>query len=85
MFSARRTQLCSLSWVPAEEALHLVEALGQPIDVLAVGVNVEAGPRAGLLAEPLVERHRAVVAGTDGDRLAIEQRRDVVRMRVGAG
>ena len=60
----------------------MLQAVGQAVDVVAVGVDVEAGARRGRLAEPLVERLRAVVAGADRDRLAVEQRGHVVGMGV---
>ena len=46
------------------------------------GVDVEAGARRGGLAEALVERLRAVVAGADRDGLAVEERGHVVGVDV---
>ena len=45
-------------------------------------VEIEAGPRAGGDAEPVVQRLRAVVAGADGDALLVEQLGDVVGVRL---
>ena len=45
-------------------------------------VEIEARPRAGGDAEPVVQRLRAVVAGADRDALLVEQLGDVVRMRL---
>ena len=68
--------------IPAEDALHAAQAGRQAVEVVAVAVDVEAGARRGRLAQALVERLRAVVAGADGDRLAVEERGHVVRVDV---
>ena len=71
--------------VGAEDALHAAQAGRQAVDVVAAAVDVEGGAAGGRLAEPLVERLRAVVAGADGDRLAVEERGHVVGVDASAG
>ena len=46
-------------------------------------VDVEAGPGRGREVEPLVERHRAVVAGADRDADAVQDLGHVVRVDAG--
>ena len=62
----------------AKDPLDLVKATRQPIDFGQRVVEVKAGPGAGLNAQPLVQRHGAVVAGADRDAVAIEQLGNVV-------
>ena len=72
-------------WAATEDTLHPAQAGRQAVDIVGVAVDVEGGTAGGRLAESLVERLRAVVAGTDGDRLAVEQRGHVVRVRLRQG
>ena len=64
----------------AEELLDLQQAVGEQVDVVAGRVDAEARPRGRGQVEPLVERHRAVMAGPDGDPEPVEHLGDVVRV-----
>ena len=61
-----------------EEPVDLAQADDELVHVLAGRVDVEAGPAGGRQVEPLVERHRAVVAGPDCDAEPIEHLGHVV-------
>ena len=50
------------------------EAYDEAVDVVGGTVDAEGGTAGGRLTQPLVQRLRAVVSGTDGDGLAVEQR-----------
>ena len=63
--------------LPVEDPLDLDETGRQRVDVVARGVDAERGPGRGGQVEPLVERHRAVVAGPDRDAEAVEDLRHV--------
>src|SRR5262245_35938221 len=55
----------------AEESLHVGQRFAEAIDFFRRVVEIETGPRAGGNAQSLVERHGTVVAGPDGDALAV--------------
>src|SRR5581483_2108109 len=61
-----------------EEPDDLPEAGGEGVDVLGRREDREARPGRRRDVEPLVERHRAVVAGPDADPEAVEDLGDVV-------
>jgi len=69
-----------LSWqvwgsgpLPAHEGLHILESLGQAVELGAGGVGVEAGPDGGGDLEMLHHRLGAVVAGPDSDAFLVKQ------------
>src|SRR2546426_9498457 len=66
----------------AEEFLGLPQRLDKGVHFVARVVEVEAGARGGGDAEFLVERHRAMMTGPDGDAFLIEEGRQIVRMNV---
>src|ERR671922_1466068 len=51
----------------AENLLHFVQAVHEPVDLLPHGVEVEARAVRGRDAEPLHQRLAAVVTGSDRD------------------
>jgi predicted enzyme related to lactoylglutathione lyase len=55
-----------------------VEAVDETVDFLGGGVDAEAGAGGGGDAEAVHQRLGAVVAGADGDAVAVEDLRDVV-------
>src|SRR5439155_16713681 len=63
-----------------EELMCLVESFGEAIDLFRDGVEVEAGAVRRRDAELRHQRLAAVVPGTDGDAVHVEDLRDVVRM-----
>ena len=56
------------------------EAGDQGVDIVVRGVEADRGASARGQAEPLVQRHGAVMAGTDGDPVEVQQRPDVLRV-----
>ena len=62
-----------------------VERIGQRVDVVAVVVQVEAGPRRGGDAEHPHQRLGAVVAGADAHVALVEHLADVVGVEVAEG
>ena len=92
--SSRRPKLCGplvvLEDLVAVELVHrstvararrppgVEQALDQAVDLLAGGVDAEAGAGRGGDAEALHQRLGAVVAGADGDAVAVEDLGDVV-------
>ena len=51
----------------AEDTLDVEQALDERVDVLAGRIDVERSSGGRSQVEALVERHRAVMAGADGD------------------
>src|SRR4029079_10081699 len=72
---ARPPRLRAVEYPP-----DLVEAACQLVDVVGRRVDAEAGPGRRGQIEPLVERHRAVMAGPHRDAVAVEDLGDLVRM-----
>jgi hypothetical protein len=66
----------------AEAVADVADRFDQEIDFGRRIVEIEAGSGAGRDAETVVQRLRAVVAGSDSDALLIEKLGDVVRMGV---
>ena len=61
-----------------EDPAGVVQALDQPVDLLGRRVDAEAGAGRRGDAEAVHQRLRAVVAGADGDAVAVEDLGDVV-------
>ena len=61
-----------------------MQALGQPVDLIRHGVEVEARAVGRRDAELAHQRLAAVMPGADRDRLHVEDLRDVVRMGTAA-
>src|SRR5689334_21886240 len=66
----------------AEGPQDLVQAFHQRVDVLAPVVERQGGARGGGAAQAPHQRLAAMVAGADGDALAVEHRAHVVRMQL---
>ena len=70
----------TLAALGAEAVADFGEDLDQQVYFGGCVVEIEAGPGAGGDSEPIVQGPRAMMAGTDGNALEVEQLSDVVRM-----
>src|SRR5580704_8669403 len=58
-----------------------VDRLDKHVDIIASRVDAKAGPSRGRNTEQRMQGHRAVMAVTDGNSLAIDQVRQILRMK----
>ena len=73
----------SRAW--AEKLFRFAERLDEHIHFVARVVEIKAGAGRRVDAEFLVQRHRAMVAGADGDAVLVEKRGEIVRVNVAEG
>src|SRR4051794_36603007 len=73
---------CSFIADPScEQLMRFYKRFGQSVDLRPGVVERKRRPAGRSHAEALEQRHRAMRAGADRDAGAVDQRRDVVRMR----
>ena len=66
--------------VAPEEGLDGLECLREAVDLVPSIVQVKAGPRGGRNSQAGMQGHGAVMPRADGDAMAIEKLRQVVRV-----